>query len=277
MPVLHFELQAGNVYDLFLRYKFQTETINHYLITVKKHWWQTISFKIILFIFLSAFTFLLGFHSYQRKQKKKSLNQQREKESILLQLKAIRSQLNPHFIFNSLTSIQSLINTNKIASANEYLSEFSSLMRDALEGGDKIFQSLDKEINILKNYLKLEQLRFDFEYRITTDNIKINEIEIPSLLLQPLVENAVKHGVSELREKGKIEITFYSDNNNLVAEIKDNGKGFNSNETTDGYGWKLTNDKIRLTNGILNEQTIEKNIFRTNDQTTVQIIFKNWI
>jgi len=278
LPALHLQLQAGNEFDLFLRYKFQPETINHYVITIKKHWWQTTFFKLLIILFCLLLIFLLLFYFYQIRKKEQLLKQQKETETITLKLKAIRSQLNPHFIFNCLNSIQSLINTNRIAAANEYLSEFSTLMRDALADSDKIFQHLDKEIKILENYLKLERLRFEFEYTINTSTeIKPNEIEIPSLLLQPLVENAVKHGVSHLREKGKVSINFFKNNTNFIAEIKDNGKGFTDEKQFNGYGWKLTNDKIQLIAGMLKDQKIEKKIFRKDGATFVQIIFKNWL
>lgn len=278
LPALHFELQTGNSYDLFLRYKFQIETINHYLFTVKNHWWQTTIFKVTALLFCLSLISLLSFFYYQRNKKNKLAHQERETESTVLKLKAIRSQLNPHFIFNSLNSIQSLINTNQISEANRYLSEFSNLMRNTLTDSDKVFQTLNNEIKMLDIYLKLEQLRFEFEYSITTDkNINRNETEIPILLLQPLVENAVKHGVSELREKGKVNIHFYSDNSVLIAEIKDNGKGFMDEKKAGGYGLKLTHEKIQLLNKMLKGQSIEKKISHKNEETAVQIIFKNWL
>jgi two-component system, LytTR family, sensor kinase len=185
--------------------------------------------------------------------------------------------LNPHFIFNSLSSIQGLINTNKLNDANLYLSEFSNLMRNTLTESDKLYQILQKEIELLQTYLKLEQLRFQFEFKIETDDIeKINDIRIPSLLLQPIVENAVKHGVAELREKGKISIHFYAINSNLIVEIKDNGKGFPVKNHLNGYGLKITDERISLLNKI-NGQKIEKKIFRMNNETVVEIIFKNEI
>ncbi|MBS1735696.1 MAG: histidine kinase [Bacteroidetes bacterium] len=203
------------------------------------------------------------------------IKQREETEKSMLELKAIRSQLNPHFIFNSLSSIQGLINTNKIESANVYLSEFSNLMRNTLTESDKIFQPLDKEINMLETYLKIEQLRFQFEYSIKVDgNAVLNQIEIPSLLLQPLVENAIKHGVSGLREKGKVDIHFYLKNRNLFAEIEDNGNGLSGKKNPNGYGLKLTDERILLLNKIKG-QHIEKKIFRMNNKTVVQIIFTN--
>jgi two-component system LytT family sensor kinase len=274
LPVLHLDLQAGNDYDLLLRYKFQPETTNVYSISVKAFWWQTGWFRILEALFCLLIIFLLFFYFYRKKKKKQLLKQQEKSERLLLELKSIRAQLNPHFIFNSLSSIQGLINTNKLDDANLYLSQFSDLMRNALTENDKLYQTLQKEIQLLQAYLKMEQLRFQFEFKIETDNSgKINTVEIPSLLLQPIVENAVKHGVAELREKGKINIHFCVMNDSLVAEIKDNGKGFSDKNNFNGYGLKITDERISLLNKI-NGQKIEKKIYRRDGETIVQITFE---
>ena len=276
MPALHFDLQSNTDYDLSIRYKFQPETVNHYVVTVKPYWWQSILLRIIAAIIILSLMVIIGFYYYRKRKEKQLINQQGETEKLELKLRAIHGQLNPHFIFNSLNSIQGLINTNRISQANEYLSEFSSLMRNTLIDSDKIYHSLDKELKILSTYLKLEQLRFEFNYDFKIgESINIPEIEFPSMLLQPLIENAVKHGVSGLREKGEIEIHFYRDNHNLIAEIKDNGNGFEDKFKSNGYGCKLTDDKIKLLNKLSGVESITKTIFRKNERTVVQILFKN--
>ena len=130
------------------------------------------------------------------------------KEKLEVSLQSIRSQLNPHFIFNALNSIQALINKNDTDVANKYLSDFSSLLRESLQYNDRVYIPLDIEKQMLDTYLRLEQLRFQFAYSISCSNENLANTEIPSLLIQPLVENAVKHGISGLHEKGKIEIVF---------------------------------------------------------------------
>ena len=278
LPALHFNLQSDNEYDLFLRYKFQPETINHYLVIVKPYWWQSVLFKIIAAVVGLSFIMLISFYFYRKRKEQQLLKQRQETEKTILNLRAIHGQLNPHFIFNSLSSIQGLINTNRIKQANEYLSEFSNLMRNTLIDSDKIYHTLDKEIKVLTTYLKIEQLRFEFDYKFKIDeSLKINEIEFPTLLLQPLVENAVKHGVSGLRYKGEIIIHFFRDNHNLIVEIKDNGKGIENKMQPDRFGWKLTDDKIKLLNKISGSEYITKNIFRKNQQTVMQMSFKNLI
>ena len=273
---MHLDLESNTDYDLFLRYKFQPETVNHYLVTVKPNLWQSILFRIIAAIIILSLIVITGFYYYRKRKEKQLLNQKEETEKLVLKLRAIHGQLNPHFIFNSLNSIQGLINTNRISQANEYLSEFSSLMRNTLTDSDKIYHSLDKELKILSTYLKLEQLRFEFNYDFKIDeSINIHEIEFPGMLLQPLIENAVRHGVSGLREEGEIIIHFYRDNHNLIVEIKDNGNGFEDNLKSNGYGCKLTDDKIKLLNKLSGVESITKNLFRKNERTVIQIIFKN--
>jgi LytS/YehU family sensor histidine kinase len=106
----------------------------------------------------------------------------------------------------------------------------------------------------------------------------MNEIEIPSLLLQPLVENAIKHGISSLYEKGNISIKFSRNFKDLLISINDNGVGYNVSDSSTGLGLKLTKDRIQLLNKTFNENFIEFSIeSEQNKGTTVHLIFKNWL
>ena len=278
MPALHLSTEANNNYDFFLRYKFQPEIINHYTIEVKPHWWQSNRFYLILgslTIFVTAFLIFLFLKS---KEKLKLMEKDKKQKETQLQLKAVRSQLNPHFIFNSLNSIQGLINKNDIAAANIYLTDFAGLMRETLTGNNKEMSSISQEINILNNYLRLEQLRFKFQYEIKIDEkVETDIIEIPSLLLQPLVENAVKHGIAILQQNGEIKISFQQSSKNLIINITDNGKSFDINTATNGMGLKLTNDRIELLNQSLKNQHLKISFNSSNNATVVNLIFENWI
>jgi LytS/YehU family sensor histidine kinase len=131
----------------------------------------------------------------------------------------------------------------------------------------------------LETYIKLEQLRFPFIYQIdVAKELDTHAIEIPYLLLQPLVENAIKHGVSSLYEKGELTIHVYEKKNDLIVEIKDNGKGFNSNAETKGYGLKLTKERVRLLSESNREQPVKFVMESDNEKgTIVYLLFKNWI
>ena len=145
-----------------------------------------------------------------------------------LEQKLFRMQMNPHFFFNSLIAIQSYIYNSNPREAAQYLSEFAKLMRFILEysGLDNI--SLEKEIMFLRNYLELQKIRFDhkFDYHIITDpEIHAELMEIPPMLTQPFIENALEHGISKKAGKGQIFIKFEMKNKSLHVEVRDNGIG----------------------------------------------------
>jgi anti-sigma regulatory factor (Ser/Thr protein kinase) len=277
LPAFHLDLQADEDYDLLLRYKFQRETINSYAIHVKPLWWQTSFFKFVAALIVLLLLLFLYFYFYRRRKRNQFLKQQEETEKWMLELKSLRSQLNPHFIFNALSSIQGLINTNEISKANQYLSEFSNLLRESLKSNDKDFTPLTNEIQIIESYVKLEQLRFGFQYNISVDSaINTSETKIPSLLIQPVIENAVKHGVAGMRDKGKIEIHFYPEKELMFIEIKDNGKGFDTSKSNDGLGLKLTRERILLLNQTNKDLLITMQIKSENAKgTNVLLSLKN--
>ena len=164
--------------------------------------------------------------------------QTREKELEVLklskdlatsQLTALRAQMNPHFIFNALNSIQQYILTGDVDQANKYLSKFSRLQRDVLNNSAQNFIPLEKEIEMLTLYLDLEQLRFkdNFTYDISiSGDIDAAEIDIPPMILQPFVENAIWHGLMSKQGHRRLQISFsLSSYNNLQCVIQDNGIG----------------------------------------------------
>src|SRR5579859_4612454 len=189
-------MEPGN-YVLQMRFSAQRHNVTTYPFGLKDSWYQTLLFKIaaVILFALSIGAIFLFFRLIRQKRKMKI--ERAKKEKLHFELRSIRSQLNPHFIFNALNSIQGLINKNEIAAANRYLSEFGNLLRDSLATSDKDFTDLNHEIATLETYLNLERLRFGFRYQIDVErNINPSETELPSFLLQPLVENAVKHGIS---------------------------------------------------------------------------------
>lgn len=264
-------------YQLFIRYRAQRHNVTEYSFEVKPAWYQTGLFKIVAAFLLVAFIAALYLLYRLIKQQQRTKAAEAKKQQLALELKAIHTQLNPHFIFNSLSSIQGLINTNDLKAANQYLSEFGTLMRNTLTGSDKNFTTLADDISTLDNYLKLEQLRFGFQYTISTDeNIDVRETAVPFLLLQPIVENAVKHGVAGMQERGVIKVTFKPDNNNIIASVEDNGNGFSGKAKT-GYGLKLTRDRITLLNQTMNDRSLELTIEDNLPGTVVKINFINWL
>jgi LytS/YehU family sensor histidine kinase len=158
---------------------------------------------------------------YRSAQASKTANQ-------LLALKSLRSQMNPHFIFNALNSVNHFVAQQDERTANKFLSEFSQLMRLVLENSQEDFIPLSKEQEILTLYLKLEHYRFrdKFDYEINIDStISPETVEVPPMLIQPYIENAVWHGLRYKETRGKLVLNISSANGFLVVEIEDDGIG----------------------------------------------------
>ena len=162
-----------------------------------------------------------GYLMYNNMQRKRIANQ-------LLALKSLRSQMNPHFIFNALNSVNHYISKQDERAANKYLSDFSKLMRSVLENSQEDFISLAEEIDILKLYLKLEHNRFSekFDYEFTLDeSLNKEQIQIPPMLVQPYVENAIWHGLRYRENKGFLSVKINKEQQQVFIEIEDNGIG----------------------------------------------------
>ncbi|HMI02168.1 MAG TPA: histidine kinase, partial [Pedobacter sp.] len=193
-----------------------------------------------------------------------------------LEIKAIRSQMNPHFLFNALNSIQSLINNNQYREANVYLEKFSLLMRRVLNNSEKIYISLSDELEAVTLYCELEKLRFDFTFTLVVQKeVYANLIEIPGMIIQPLVENAIVHGLAQKGNSGKLEISIRKEKNCLNITVKDNGRGLNSaTETHSGFGLKLVNERLNLLNadGAHGKLTLNSNLDENNTGVTAELI-----
>lgn len=215
--------------------------------------------NIVIFAVLGIMLFLIALGMMLlRHNRMKARHQHLE-----LEQKQLRAQMNPHFIFNCLNSIQHYMVYNDIKNANKYLTEFASLMRKTLDilGNDSI--SLQQEKDYLDNYLLLEQMRFEhqFEYEIAIDKtIDIQQVEIPPMIIQPFAENAIRHGFQYLDDKhhGKLSISFQQKGNDIVCTIDDNGIGRKKAEAIksklgqghQSFGIDLTKQRLDLMNKI---------------------------
>lgn len=240
------------------------------------------SFKqLIPYLIGAALTIALLFVLYRRRAYVRLVSTVRAKQNISLQMRSIRAQLNPHFMFNALTSIQNLVNQNDIERANHYLARFAGLTRKVLNTGEKDLISLEDELKILDDYLQMEQLRFGFQYHIVTDG-QVNQAntDVPAMLLQPFVENAVKHGVADMRERGSITINIRKENNDLNLIITDNGMGFKPGPGQEGggsFGLKLSEERIELLNQLYSGKPFSLIINSNADGTVVTISLKDWL
>jgi hypothetical protein len=204
-----------------------------YTFKVLPLWWQKTMFKIGVSAFGSIALLSLFFWYKNHDLKKKTSKLTIQKTIIEHELKALRSQMNPHFVFNALAAIQYYINDNNFEASEQYLLKFSKLIRQFFELSEKSEISLNEELELLKNYLQIEQFRFKekLSYTFKIDSkLDLGNTKIPTMLLQPIVENAVNHGIFNKEEAGHICIDF--------SKITD--RTFKVDITDDGVGKKNT-------------------------------------
>jgi len=201
-------------------------------------------------------------------------SRQKRVANQLLALRSLRSQMNPHFIFNALNSVNSFISKSDDRSANKYLTDFSKLMRAVMENSKSDFVSLASEIQILELYLKLEHHRFKekFDYSFYVDeNLDTENIQIPPMLIQPYIENAVWHGLRYKEDKGYLKVEL-SDGGNLKVLIEDNGIGRKKSKEV-----KTKNQQESVSTGlknINNRLQIINEIHKTNLQVNIEDLDK---
>lgn len=204
-------------------------------------------------------------------------NLETNKQTLQLELRSLRAQMNPHFIFNSLSSIHRFIWSNNQEEASDYLTKFSRLMRMILDNTQHTFISLNKELESLRLYLDLEKLRCNdvFEYRIIVDDdINEEEVMIPPMIIQPYVENAIWHGLVHKSGKGLLEITVSLKGRTLSCTVTDNGIGRKKaieikekkGQTHRSMGMKVTEGRIDLIRKINNTKEANVNITDLEDE-----------
>jgi ligand-binding sensor domain-containing protein len=217
-------------------YTFKVKAVNvdgywsneyHYSVTIRPPWWQT-WWAYTLFVLLSA-GIIYSLFRYRlnkiRIQHQLAVQQHKVTE---LEMQTLRAQMNPHFIFNSLNSINLFILENNKLQASEYLTKFSRLVRLILNNSQEAFIPLEQDLEALELYLELESLRFEqkFSYKIEVDQgIDTSVLKVPPLIIQPYAENAIWHGLMNKKDKGHLEISVYQQKNNLFCKIIDDGIG----------------------------------------------------
>lgn len=180
-------------------------------------------------------------------------------------LQSLRREMNPHFIFNSLNSVNHFIATNNELEANQYLTKFSKLMRGVMENSTEDFIPFQQELDLLQNYLALEKTRFadKFDYEIEVDeNLNMQNLQVPGMLIQPFLENAVWHGLRYRADKGFLKLSFEKSESHLKILIEDNGIGIEESKkqktqhqkTREGRGMKNTLERIQLLNDLYKKE-----------------------
>lgn len=201
-------------------------------------------------------------------------------------LQSLRREMNPHFIFNSLNSVNHFISTNNELEANQYLTRFSKLMRGVMENSTEDFIPFRQELDLLQNYLALEKTRFTdkFDYEIDVDeHLNTQSLKVPGMLVQPFLENSIWHGLRYRTTKGFLKLSFKKDKQHLIIRIEDNGIGIEESrkqktehqKTREGRGMKNTLERISLLNDLY-KQNIECRITdkKTEPGVSVEISYK---
>ena len=223
-------------------------------------WW----FIALCGIFIASAVYAWNRFKVQQAKKEEKLKAAFQQQIAQTEMKALRAQMNPHFIFNSLNSIQKYILKNEHFEASQYLTKFSRLIRLILDHSNQNTVQLSSELEMLKLYIEMESLRFDdkFDYKIIMeDNLQPDMVEIPSMLIQPYVENAIWHGLLHKETKGTLLLSFSRGNSSsLTVTIEDDGIGrekaaeLKSKQVLKkkSYGMRITEDRIAIINRIQN-------------------------
>lgn len=243
----------------FGKYTFKVKAIGsagkwsktfEYPFEIHPPWWKTWWFYLLCFLSLfgvAVFIIQTRINKIRKIEQKKN---KEELERLELELKVLKSQINPHFMFNALNSIESYIWNNEIKAASEYLGKFARLMRLVLENSHFDTVPIDKELEALNIYLQLEAMRsdFSFEFEVKDETgLDLLENEITPMLLQPFVENAVLHGLNPLKErKGMLQILISKiDDAQILVIIRDNGVGRKKEDKPRiSFGMSLTKERI---------------------------------
>lgn len=229
----------------------KTQEINF---TIKKPFWLQYWFMGLTILVFLALLFLV----YRWAEIKTKKSQELKEQLALSQLTALRSQMNPHFLFNVLNAVQGLIYSNQKNKATDYLGKFSDLMRKILDSSDKNEVTIEKEFETIDLYVSLEKARFedDFEYKISfPENVDLSQYKIPSMIIQPFVENAIKHGLMHKEGPKRLEIRVEILNDIWCFTIDDNGIGRKASEIINqkikkhiSFATKAIENRVKLIN-----------------------------
>jgi hypothetical protein len=221
------------------------------------------------YIICLIFSMYLVYQILQKKAKKiredERLKLNYEHQIAEVKMSALRAQMNPHFLFNTMNSINHYILQNNPDLASYFLTRFSKLIRQVLNNSKESNVLLSNEMEAMNIYIEMEQLRFDnaFEYQLyVEDNIDMNHIRIPSLLIQPYIENAIWHGLMHKDGKGKLNISIALEDNTLEVSIRDNGIGRDASQKSKSnflskksYGMVITKDRLELVNKMYDKKS----------------------
>jgi len=257
------ELQAEKTYTLSIQaqddvWRSNPITVTLYIVPL---WWQTLRWKIIFWVCGTAAALALLFVTILLTRYQTIKAGRKKQHLLLLELRSIYAQINPHFIFNTLNTALYFIKKNKIQEASAHVSKFSMLLRSYLESSRHRYISLREEITNIRNYIELQQTRFEpaFTYEIiVNEEAELAGLYIPTLLLQPIIENAINHGLVPKGHDGHLIVSFHYETaeQTIVCVIDDNGIGRERSKqlyrdeqvNKESYGSKIIEELIDIFN-----------------------------
>lgn len=277
--ITYTKLSPGN-YVFRLKAQMEGENWNtnpvEYRLIITPAWWQTEWFRLLCITAALALLVYLVQRRIQFIRKKEQQKSEREKQLLELEAKALRAQMNPHFIFNCLNSIKALMQEEETEKGVKYLTTFSKLIRTLFNNADKKEISLCDEIETCKLYLQLEAMRFDAAINYTVDvepDIDLKSVMIPALIIQPFIENAIWHGIVPAATAGKIWLNVTRSNGYVNIIVEDDGIGREVSQknkaatklTHDSKGVNLTQSRLELDN-LLKQKNAKIEIIDKKDE-----------
>ena len=269
-----FQLQAANNEGIW------NPSIYELKVCVATPWWQSWWFQLLALILLSGIIYSIYRYRVLEVRREERLRSDYEKQLANVEMNALRAQMNPHFLFNCLNSIDSYIIKNETKKASEYLNKFARLIRLILQNSRSNYVNLKDELESLDLYMSMESLRFrnKFDYEINVaEEIDLDQIDIPPMLIQPFIENAIWHGLMHISDthRGKVALNFEKENGVLNCIVEDNGIGREKSTELKkmkvtgrkkSMGMRITQDRIEMINKLYDSNTSVKIIDLKNEK-----------
>lgn len=258
-------------YTVLLRARTTSEVVSSpisFQLSILRPFWATWWFLLLVTTAMCGIIVLFVRRRIAYVMSKREKEHNSKVKHLRSEFKAMNALMNPHFIFNTLNNVQSLINDSDKKAANEYLRVFADLVRQNMHNVSKELISLERELDLVNNYLFLENFRFGDQLRYTiivADGVETSEIMVPPLLIQPLVENSIKHGIRQLRTgAGEVRVNIYEKADTVCIEVRDNGVGL----MRDNNAQRISHESFGLENI---KKRIEQLAIIQNQQITFHI------
>ncbi len=269
-----YSIKANNDYSLKLRYQGSAKTKLYTIHALPYPWQKPIAIKFFIasgLLIITGFFYLRSRHRENRKERRRHLARER--------LKTAMNIFNPHFIYNVISSILGLLGDNQIDKAGVYLRMLAEIIQYTFRNRHKAVVDFTKELVILEKYMLMEQMRFHFRFEFIIDpNVSLEMVELPLMILQPSLENAIKHGVSGMGEEGLITVSVSAIKDDLIITVSDNGQHDENTKTKgSGQGVEITRERMADLQELFMEDRIAYELSITKEGAVARFYFENWL